>query len=84
MSKRYSEDFFESESNDLGEDFADALGALPARSAAAKPAKPAPAGDAKIRIKPMPDVMAQKFPGAVSVVMTFEGGRQVIYLRKRG
>jgi hypothetical protein len=36
-----------------------------------------------VRIKPMPDAMARKFPGLQSCVMTFDGGRQVIYLKKR-
>ena len=56
--------------------------------ASAKAPSNAPAGaerkEARVRIRPMPEKMAERYAGVVSVAVTFEDGRQTIYLKKRG
>ncbi len=89
MTSKYDEDFFESESSDLDDDFADGLSSPPGRSAGIAAPTPRSAaskssGGNKTRIKPMPEAISKKMPGISSMVCTFEGGRQIIYLRKRG
>ena len=38
----------------------------------------------QIRLRPMPPAMAARFPGVVSIIITYGNGRQRLYARREG